>query len=149
MLWSLLVAGALADALPEAPECPHGTVSTSSHSGVACLPGQACDAATACPDGTACREIGLCVRDEQWSDGGRLADQEPRRWTVTVVDEAAPTCDADADCASGYRCDVATRCVESGILGTCGCFSIGTFAPAGVGLVLLATLARPRRREDA
>lgn len=99
--------------MPARTDCPRGAVGTSSHAGPHCAP-TACVASSSCETFRGydyrdaifeCLEAGLCVRTQTGFSGrgGR------REHTVAIA-----SCTSTDGCPADSRCEVASRCVQTG-----------------------------------
>lgn len=137
---------ARADAVgPPPANCPHGAAGRSSHSGQWCEP-TACTGRDSCTSEQTCEAQGLCVASETYTEGGRLADDQPRVQLGRQI--AVSACNAGDTCDDGSPCVVTNRCVRASLADAfqlknagCGCAPTGRAASGAGACLALAGVA--------
>lgn len=152
---------ARADAIRSPPtDCPRGAAGRSSHSGQWCQPTTCTEGGggDSCGSEQSCEAQGLCVTSETYTEGGRLAADQPREQRARQI--AVSACNAGDTCADGSACVVTNRCVRASLADAfqpknagCGCAPGGRASSAvGACLALAGVVAllaaRSRRRVE-
>ncbi|MCA9569708.1 MAG: hypothetical protein KC656_17815 [Myxococcales bacterium] len=141
----LLVAAALADAVPSPPDdCPPGSVGTTGHSGAYCTPEPTCQATCEAAD-EQCLPVGLCILEATRPCGGM---QDPEAPPCTYLHrEAFGTCTTQDECSEG-TCTTEDRCVTPEEVGTPACGCASRPSPLWLAPLALLPLAARRRRSE-